>query len=597
MSQSEQEQQSSLEGSELAPSSADAPKAAAAAEAPVQDPVVPPTDQEPAGAEEVQTEPVGQSEEKGSEPSKDEGVEPVIRRPNTAEWKAFEEVLAQSEGPEAKLQTITDFMATSLARPNMPDFRCFWEARKLCLPLFKERITAAVRAELWERYSELSKEARRLKEMLDEQAAFAVEQIDMAVSALEKELAAAEADLESLPNIELGVDSQVMLERFDFYNRIQRQLNLLNAQASRINALRKELIRTEKRIRQKNKFFQRLSAAGDLVFPLRKQLIKEISDAFIADVAAYVKANFKGARVEGAIFEHRQEIKALQGVAKTLTLNTQAFTETRTQLSSCWDILRDLDKERRKVRNEKRAEFQANQELIQKELDAFLEEWTDGKLSGDEADKRLGQISSHMRRVELGRDEVKALRGALSAARKPVEEKLEAQEAERRQREEEKRAKQQQRVQEMQARIDAVLSAAQEQGAEDVEATRTQVLKEIAESGLGKAEQARLERLLRPLKDLIVEKREQALLSLSADDQQSLQQLRQLLKERRQRRAEIKLALDQARKAQGASGFDFEQALAAEEQIKEERARLEKVTSGISDVESRIRELEAKVGA
>ena len=45
-------------------------------------------------------------------------------------------------------------------------------------------------------------------------------------------------------------------EKESFYQENQQVLHFLNAKASRINALRKELLKTEMRIRQKNQFFQ-----------------------------------------------------------------------------------------------------------------------------------------------------------------------------------------------------------------------------------------------------------------------------------------------------------------------------------------------------
>ena len=47
---------------------------------------------------------------------------------------------------------------------------------------------------------------------------------------------------------------------------------------------------------------------------------------------------------------------------------------------------------------------------------------------------------------------------------------------------------------------------------------------------LSKMEKQEFERLLKPLKDLITEKKEHLLLDLSEDDQQALQQLKDLLK-------------------------------------------------------------------
>src|ERR1700733_14369049 len=78
----------------------------------------------------------------------------------------------------------------------------------------------------------------------------------------------------------IALQAKTLEEKADFYTSLQAEINILNTQAARINSLRKELIKTEMRVRKKNKFFQRLSAAGDKVFPRRKELIQDVSHQF-----------------------------------------------------------------------------------------------------------------------------------------------------------------------------------------------------------------------------------------------------------------------------------------------------------------------------
>ena len=258
---------------------------------------------------------------------------------NSAHHQHFEKFLKELEkqaDSEAKLQFAVDFMEASLAQSGTPHFKSFWEARSICLQLFKENISPALRATLWTKYNELSKEARRLKEILDEQSAFAVEQIEIAVKALESDIASFEEQIQKIQPGDFGMQSQALANRLPHYQQLQGKLNLLNTHAARINALRKELIRTEMRVRQKNKFFQRLSAAGDKVFPQRKELIKEVSDSFIADIDAFIGKYFTDNDFHNSLFSLREEIKALQNMAKVLTLNTHSFTHTRMRLSECW---------------------------------------------------------------------------------------------------------------------------------------------------------------------------------------------------------------------------------------------------------------------
>ena len=98
--------------------------------------------------------------------------------------------LAQQPDIESKLKLAITFMEASLAQNGAPNFRTFWELRKTCLETIRRKsIQPAARYSLWSKYIELSKEARRLKEILDEQSAFAAEQIDIAIQALEQDIA------------------------------------------------------------------------------------------------------------------------------------------------------------------------------------------------------------------------------------------------------------------------------------------------------------------------------------------------------------------------------------------------------------------------
>src|SRR5687768_8443685 len=93
--------------------------------------------------------------------------------------KDFLALLEKEESIEKKIQLTLEIMKDALSHCPSPRFRDFWEARKICLPFFKEKISSNLRAEFWKEYTDLSVEARRIKEFLDEQSAFACEQIEL----------------------------------------------------------------------------------------------------------------------------------------------------------------------------------------------------------------------------------------------------------------------------------------------------------------------------------------------------------------------------------------------------------------------------------
>lgn len=530
----------------------------------------------------------------GSDTDTDMSHEPDEKKEkaHNAHLEVFLAELEKRQDLDEKLQYTVDFMESSLAQVGTPHFKSFWEARTICLNLFKENINPVLRAQLWAKYSELTKEARRLKEILDEQSAFAVEQIEIAIKALETDIEQFQDHLSKLNDLEFELSSHALQTRLSFYNDLQKELNLLNTQASRINALRKELIKTEMRVRQKNKFFQRLSLAGDKVFPRRKELIKEISTQFTADVENFIAQHFAREDIEESVFTLREEIKSLQSFAKLLTLNTQSFTHTRMKLSECWDKIKHAEKERKKERAQQKVVHKQNADSVIEKIKAFSESYATSQMPNHEANKALEEISLYMRRVDLGRDEIKMLREELANARKPLQDKLKSEEQERQHQEAEKERLKRQKVFDLKQEIETLLKDNDNLTVDQLNARRDELLEKINTSNMTKSEKLDMERTMKPLRDIISEKKEKALLSLSDDDRQALLNLKEVLTERRERRSEIKTQLETLRKSNVSSGLDFEQAMAHQNQISMEKERLEKINLSIKEIEDKIDELE-----
>lgn len=513
----------------------------------------------------------------------------------TAQFEAFKKDFEDQTESEAKLQLVIQFMEASLAQGGTPHFRSFWEARRLCLPLFKENISPALRAQLWTKYSELSKEARRLKEILDEQSAFAVEQIEIAIQALENDISQFSDQIEKTHFPELLVFPQSLNEHYEVYQNLQKKLNILNTQASRINALRKELLRTEMRVKHKNKFFQCLSAAGDKVFPNRKELIKQISQQFSNDVDQFIQQHFGEKESRESFYVLREEIKAFQGLAKVLTLNTHSFTQTRTRLSECWDRIKVEEKERKKERAQQRIVFKQNAEEIDTQIQALKASCEKNEESVAEVQKKMDGIVAQMRKVELGRDELKVLREGLNEIRKLMQEKTKLEEDVRHQEEKERHRQKKEKYQTLKIQAENLLQEHESQEVDALVVNRDDLLSQIHNSTLSKSEKQELERIIKPLRDVITDKKEKALLALSEDDRHSLQQMKTILTQRKERRQEIKNQLEILRKASGSSSLDFEKAMNYTSQINEEKERLEKANQAIQEIELKISELQAKI--
>jgi hypothetical protein len=506
-------------------------------------------------------------------------------------FKEFIEKLASLPTPEEKIAHGLQFMRSSISQEGSPRFREFWEARRLVLPFFKENLNPAIRSKLWNEYVELTVEARRLKEILEEQSAFAMEQIDLAIRALESDVANFAQILSTTGDVSFPETSQTIRLKANIYNQIQRELNLLNTLASRLNSLRKEIIKTDMRIRFKTKFFKRLSELGDHIFPKRKELIEAISSEFERDVDQFILNHFKGEEIVGApYYALREEIKALQSMAKVFTLNSGVFTRTRLKLSECWDKVKVLEKEHKKEVFEKKQASSEQRQTIQSRIDEVKGRVLE--MTMNELNKVIDEISDEMRSVPLHRDDVRYLRDELYRLREPH---LAAQEQKAKDLEMAEKEKLRQKRELMTALKEKIAHFSKQGEKMDLDALLAgleEIETQLAQIEASKMEKQQVERSLRPLKDIIADKKEHSLLNLSEDDKKALENLKLVLQQRKDRRQEIKTQLEVYRKALGGSSLDFEKAMHYQELVEQERERLEKANSAIEEIEHKISELE-----
>src|SRR5690349_2092973 len=99
---------------------------------------------------------------------------------------ALKGILTSKEKLEDKIQAILFFMKRCLSQDGFPLFKEFWDARKEILLLFKENLPPYLRAQLWKEFTELTYEAKKVRDILDERSLFHVEQIELAIQAVEK---------------------------------------------------------------------------------------------------------------------------------------------------------------------------------------------------------------------------------------------------------------------------------------------------------------------------------------------------------------------------------------------------------------------------
>lgn len=516
---------------------------------------------------------------------------------NTRELsQAFQEAqqaLEQLPTPEEKINKALEFMRFSLAQAGNPRLKDFWDMRHYCLGLFKENLAAASRAHLWSAYVELSSEARRLKEILDEQAAFASEQIELAIAALEKDLAEYDELVAQMKPSSSVAASMTIKSKQSLYEQLQGELNLLNTLAARINALRKEIIKTDMRMKTKAKFFDKLSTAGDRIFPRRKELVKQISLEFVADIRLFVEKEFSDTnKTAQPLYVLRDEIKVLQGIAKILTLNTQAFKETRELLSACWDKIRESEKKKKEEFAQKRQVSQQNATLVTEKIALLVENAKKEDITLQTLQEEAQVIYDFMRTIDLDREAVHSLKNQIKQVLQPFldqEKAIEDQRIEKLRQEEQKKKE---KVLDAIKKVEDLVNKAATLELTQILEEKARLEEETAALFFGKAEKLRLDKLQKKLLDVIVDKKQEALLNLSTQDREALQQLKELLEERLHARIEIKKNLEVYRKALGGSGFDFEKAMLYREMMDSDKERLAKINESIADIEEKIAEIE-----
>jgi hypothetical protein len=493
---------------------------------------------------------------------------------------------------EEKIRAYLDFMKAALS-DKTPRFKDYWDAKRECLPLFKESIAPHVRSQLWSSYIELSTEAKHLKTLLDEQSEFAMEQIDLAIQAVEADLDKMEELLALTPEIYVPSESFSIQAKKDLYITLQRELHLLNTLAARVTSFRKEVIKTEMRIRFKNKLFERLSKAGDRIFPRRKELIQQISAEFFKDVMQFSEVAFTQDQSGFERYDEiRNEIKRLQHFAKELTLDTQTFTKTRLELSRLWEVLKEKDKERKKEFAQQREANQKNVMLVMDKIKPFAERCQAETFTPEEASKQASEILNFMKTIDLGRDEVRYLKDELSKARSPIFERLaKVQEAREKEIQEGQRQKRE-KIEQYKQRIKQVIDQVSETAIEELNLSKDRLQQELQLLTVTHAEKDLLEQELKTLRDLINDKKEKAMLSLTPEQRQSLDHLYQVLEEWKEQKNEIREQLEVYRRALAGSGFDFEKAMRYRELIDSEKTRLDKVNAAIAELETQIDQLE-----
>ncbi len=500
--------------------------------------------------------------------------------------KEFLQTIDKNPQADEKLKKLLEFMKHALSQKGSPRFRDFWEAKKICLPLFKEKMSHAVREKLWAQYIELSTEAKNLKSILDEQSSFSVQQIELALKAIA-------SDLENHRTLSAGnksslisTDAPALASNMDFYETTQKQIAFYITLSARTKELRKEILQTEMRIKDKNKLLTQLSKLADSFLPKKKGLIKEISDEFVADVTRFASKYFdldqkQLLAVKIPLFKLRDEIKQMQLFAKSLSLNSGSFSKSRLTLSNCWEILREEGKVLKEKHAQRQKDFEEKvskfQDLLSKAEQAYVENPPKSK---SEVLKKVDEFLKALKEEKLHKNEVMLLKKELAQ----FEEKHTLPFVEL-----EKKEKELQNKAQMDKELKA--TAFKEKYLEIVAASESLTLLNLKEHyenfqaekkshRFDFSSKLRVSELSRELFELILLKEEQDL-TLEEDTEET----KELFTRWEAFKEETRKRLESYRKEMGGSGFDFEKAMLYREYMDLEKARLDRAVEKVEFLE------------
>lgn len=505
----------------------------------------------------------------------------------SASLNAFKELFEKQENLEERLKMTIEFMRESLSQKGTPRFKDFWEAKKMCLPLFKEKINPILKTQLWTEYTELSSEAKRLKDLLEEQSTFAIEQIELALKAFEDELNEESTFLEKIPSIEFSKEIVLSKDRRVFYDQKQRQVQFYITLMERLKGLRKEVIETEMRIRHKNRLLKKLSSIGDVFLPKKKINIKVISEAFIQDVKCFVEEHFEqeSQKIKSGVplYQLREAIKGFQDTAKKLSLNSHAFSETRLELTRCWEIVKIADKEKKKDFLDKKELFKENFEKGVSFIEAFSQKVKENPVATKEEVLSLSkELVNELEQLELLHADVKVLKlklkEAQASALEPFAEKEKVYLAKR----QEQEVSRQEQLESFKQELQQVLRKPSSYTLKAIKELYDSFDEKKKALKVSEKESYKLDEVKKELYEVLLLKKEK---EIQEEDVESIQELLQdweVFKE------QTRMRVESYRKSMGNSGFDFEKAMMFREQIDFEKGRLDRAVQKVVELEDRL---------
>lgn len=527
--------------------------------------------------------------------SGDVAVQQEVAEDQNFSSEAFNKQLETLSSVQEQIALCLVWMEQALKQASGVSLKLFWSIRKKAAVLFQTIEESDFRAESWKRYTALTEEARAIKSYQPEEDSFVVNQIDLAISCLEKDV---ETFCQEKEFSKKKIDDKHCLNitalnhRGIFYQQMHASLVWLNSFSTRIIELRKELTRVGMRMKLKSQFFQRLSSAGNIVFPKRKEYINSVSQAFLDDVRSFVETHFvhKDKRaLKRSVFFLKQEIKNLQQAAKSLFVTSSVFGETRAQLSQCWDQLKGVEDEVRSEQNRLKEQSADNVKVI-REMLSKLSALFSSDATTDVLRQEVSLASKEIKSATLIHDDVLTLKKEL----KPLLDQLKGRQDQEEQKHQEKVQKENEARKTMVADLEKNIDAFVEEcksGKASAKDNYAKLQASLAKlTFVSSAQKVVMSNRLALGLKYINEFLEEQLLA-SSEHSEKLIAMRQILSQRLERRKELKIKLDKDKQLLGSSGLDFESAFQFSSIVEEDRRALEELEAKILELKQEIQRL------
>lgn len=504
---------------------------------------------------------------KKSEPQKKEEQDPLNLYPECK--KKWDELASLEEKIALGIQIMKD----ALAEEGAPFFKKFWDIRKVTLPLFKESIDPLQRGKLWEEFTNVSTEARNLKALFDQKSSFALEQIGLAIESVESDVEKYEELLEKSQE-PIFTDWDECLKERAFYEQSQKELQILNAFSARIASLRKELISTPMRLKQKNLLFKKLSNLSQIVLPKRKALMTSVSSQFFQEVEEFVRGHL-GKNSKTPFHAIKKTIKILQDIAKKLTLTSKIFTESRNQLSQLWDEIKTKEKGRKEQILKRKEQSEENKKVLKEKISQLIEEKKD--LTSKNYQNKVDALEKECKKMLFTREDQEEMDQELSQLIKtPLIKGFGEDLTERT----------------LEKRIQTLVQEKETISLEDSYDRYEQLERQIDKEGASFKQKNRLREVLMPVQKWIDDQYDTKLQEALEKKELSLAKWTEFLEFSRKIRGKIKYHLEGQRKNRGNVGFDIQMAMDYQERLEKQRRRLEKIDQSITKIEEEIEDID-----